>query len=100
MSDENLRPGMCSAYGCPLMGTLGEDGKWHCFCHVRKPHSLNDAITAEINRNRPLVDAILLTRNTGAGYLEIKKHEDELAELTRMIGQQQELDTPYAETFA
>lgn len=57
MSDvENLRPGMCAAYGCPLLGTVGEDGKWYCFCHVRKPHQLNDAITTAIKARQYLAD--------------------------------------------
>lgn len=62
MSDVDSRPwGMCAAYGCPLLGTMGEEvgGKWFCFCHVRRPHSLNDAITARLRKHEWLVNSTL-----------------------------------------
>lgn len=82
MSDVDGRPwGMCSAYGCPLFGSMAEDagGKWYCFCHVRQPHSLNDAITAVLHRNRPMVDRVINERRVHCanGALE--------AEILRMI---------------
>lgn len=46
MSDyDQSRAGMCAAYGCPLAGSIGSDGKWYCFCHVNRPSSDNDRIT-------------------------------------------------------
>jgi hypothetical protein len=52
-----------------------------------------DGITAEINRHRNLVDAALLARRTGAGYLAIKQPEDQLVILTHDIGTQQSIPT-------
>lgn len=43
MSEERF--GMCAAYGCPLAGSIGNDGKWYCFCHANRPSSDNDRIT-------------------------------------------------------
>lgn len=46
MSDlDQSRAGMCAAYGCPLFGTVGSDGRWFCFCHVNRPSAINDSIT-------------------------------------------------------
>lgn len=45
MSDSGQAWGMCSAYGCPLLGTLGSGGQWWCFCHHEQPPSANAAIT-------------------------------------------------------
>ena len=39
------RWGMCAAYGCPLAGSMGSEGKWYCFCHVGRSASENDKIT-------------------------------------------------------
>lgn len=80
--------GICAAYGCPLLGTVGNGGKWFCFCHSHANHALNDAITAEINRNRPLVDEILLLRASGGSYADLRAIEAQLLDLTREIGQQ------------
>lgn len=46
------RWGMCSAYGCPLAGSMGNEpgGAWYCFCHIGKRSTENDRIT------RTLVD--------------------------------------------
>jgi hypothetical protein len=43
MSEE--RWGMCAAYGCPLAGSLGSEGRWYCYCHANKPSVENDRIT-------------------------------------------------------
>ncbi|MGF7131939.1 hypothetical protein P3T40_003422 [Paraburkholderia sp. EB58] len=40
--------GKCAAYGCPLAGSMGSDGKWYCFCHVGRPSSDNDRISRAI----------------------------------------------------
>lgn len=37
--------GMCAAYGCPLFGSIGSDGKWWCFCHANRPVSMNAEVT-------------------------------------------------------
>lgn len=73
--------GMCSAYGCPLIGSMSDDvgGKWYCFCHVRQPHSLNDAITAVLHRNRPMVDRVIAARRAHAANAGLE------GELLRMI---------------
>lgn len=40
--------GQCAAYGCPLAGSMGGEGKWYCFCHVGRSSSDNDNITRAI----------------------------------------------------
>lgn len=37
--------GMCAAYGCPLVGSMGSAGQWWCFCHHEQPSGSNSAIT-------------------------------------------------------
>ncbi|MBR8147053.1 hypothetical protein [Burkholderia vietnamiensis] len=44
MSESGQAWGMCAAYGCPLLGTMGGD-KWYCFCHANRPNGSNDDIT-------------------------------------------------------
>ncbi|MGF6957972.1 hypothetical protein [Paraburkholderia youngii] len=61
--------GMCAAFGCPLLGTLGSDGRWFCFCHIHKPSSLNDAITARLRGPLShIVAATLDIRRCGASF--------------------------------
>ena len=48
MSDEEQQGqpwGMCAAYGCPLVGSMGSAGQWWCFCHYEQPSGSNSAIT-------------------------------------------------------
>lgn len=53
MSEANGQAwGMCAAFGCPLLGTLGSEGRWYCFCHVSKPSTFNDAITRELREKQ------------------------------------------------
>lgn len=61
MSDSNGQAwGMCAAYGCPLLGSIGSDGRWYCFCHANKPSSLNDAISQELRGDlMPIVQSTL-----------------------------------------
>lgn len=61
MSDfDQSRAGMCAAYGCPLFGTVGSDGRWFCFCHVNKPSALNDSITRVLREEQAhIVDSTL-----------------------------------------
>lgn len=61
MSDmDQSRAGMCAAYGCPLFGTVGSDGRWFCFCHVNKPTVLNDSITRVLREEQMhVVDSTL-----------------------------------------
>jgi hypothetical protein len=52
--------GLCAAYGCPLLGSIGSDGRWYCFCHVHKPSTLNDAISQELRGElMPIVQSTL-----------------------------------------
>lgn len=71
MSETNGQAwGMCAAFGCPLLGTLGSDGAWYCFCHVGKPSVFNDAITRELRDNQSeIVDVTLdIRRNFSSFY--------------------------------
>lgn len=43
MSEE--RWGMCAAYGCPLPGSIGNEGRWYCYCHAGRATEANDRIT-------------------------------------------------------
>jgi hypothetical protein len=55
--------GMCVAFGCPLLGTMGGEGKWYCFCHVGRPSAFNDAITRHLREHeRAIVDLTLAIR--------------------------------------
>lgn len=64
MSEELGQPwGMCAAFGCPLLGTMGSEGRWYCFCHVNKPSNFNDAITRELReKQQAVVDVTLALR--------------------------------------
>jgi hypothetical protein len=78
---EQDRAGMCAAYGCPLFGTVGSDGRWFCFCHVNKPTVLNDSITRVLREEQAhIVDASLSIRRhlssffgEDAAYREIQR---------------------------
>ena len=85
--------GMCSAYGCPLPGTVGDAGKWFCFCHFNRDPTARDAITAELHRQKPLVDHSLHLRATYAHYRDILDVESRLIALTRELGKQQTINT-------
>lgn len=63
--NDDARPGMCSAYGCPLMATVGSEGKWFCFCHANRAHVSNDPITSVLKANMAIVDATLNIRRFG-----------------------------------
>jgi hypothetical protein len=71
MTDEQ-RPGMCAAYGCPLFGTVGSDGRWFCFCHVNKPNPINDSITRVLREEQMhIVEATLsIRRNFGSFHVD------------------------------
>lgn len=58
MSDSEASWGMCEAYGCKLLGTVGHGGKWFCFCHAGS-EGRRDAITAALAQNEFLVNATL-----------------------------------------
>lgn len=64
MNDE-IRPGMCTAYGCPLFATVAPDGKWVCFCHAGRNASTNDPVTATLKAHMHIVNAIIDTRRFG-----------------------------------
>lgn len=75
MSDvvEQGRPwGMCAAYGCPLFGSMGSDGKWFCFCHINKPSSMNDAISMKLRGDEcwAIVAATLDIRRCSSSFRE------------------------------
>lgn len=83
MSDRT--PDTCAAYGCPLFGVHGVSGKWYCACHFNANPALNDAITAELHTQKPLVDQIVSLRRCGNANREL---ESKLLNLIREIGQQ------------
>jgi hypothetical protein len=47
---------MCSAYGCPLLGTMSSGAGWRCFCHHGADDNLQQ-ITAELRRLEWLANA-------------------------------------------
>lgn len=69
MSDTQGQPwGYCAAFGCPLLGTRGSEGRWFCFCHVDKPSNFNDAITRELRESQgEIVDMTLAIRRDTLG---------------------------------
>jgi hypothetical protein len=63
------RAGMCAAYGCPLFGTVGSDGRWFCFCHINKPSALNDSITRMLREDlEPIVESTLDIRRCFSSF--------------------------------
>lgn len=76
----------CAAYGCPLFGVYGVSGKWYCACHHNADPSLNDAITAELQRQKSTVDQIVLARREHRVDAQL---ENGLILLVREIGTQQ-----------
>ncbi|PVX84331.1 hypothetical protein [Paraburkholderia unamae] len=70
MSEELGQPwGMCAAFGCPLLGSLGSEGRWYCFCHVNKPSTFNDAITRELREKQMhLVDSTIEIRRHHSSF--------------------------------
>lgn len=81
-------PDLCAAYGCPLMGVHGVSGKWYCCCHFNSDPGLNDAITLELQANKPLVDRAMALRRAGKADGAL---ENELVTLTKEIGQQRDM---------
>lgn len=75
----------CAAYGCPMLGVYGVSGKWYCSCHHNANPALNDAITAELHRQKATVDRIVLARREGRCDVQL---ENELITLVREIGEQ------------
>jgi hypothetical protein len=77
--------GMCEAFGCPLLGTMGGEGRWYCFCHVNRPSNFNDAITRVLREQEgPVVDLTLVIRRdslsgkwskeAAAAVVELRNH--------------------------
>jgi hypothetical protein len=75
----------CAAYGCPMLGVYGISGKWYCACHFNANPAISDAITAELHRQKPLVDQIVSLRRCGNADRGL---ESSLIEIVREIGQQ------------
>lgn len=61
MSDTGASWGTCEAYGCKLLSTIGQGGKWFCFCHAGSD-GRRDAITAALAQHEFLVNATLDVR--------------------------------------
>ncbi|MFM0638059.1 hypothetical protein PQQ63_15260 [Paraburkholderia metrosideri] len=96
----------CAAYACPMLGVYGVSGKWYCSCHHTANPALNDAITAELHRQKPMVDQIISLRRLGRVNGEL---ESKLIDVVREIGQQMPLSSVigpshgephFAETYA
>ncbi|MBJ9895247.1 hypothetical protein [Burkholderia cenocepacia] len=60
--------GMCAAFGCPLFGTVGSDGRWYCYCHAGRPSATNDAITQMLHAHEPIVKATISIRRNFASF--------------------------------
>lgn len=82
MSELQGQPwGFCAAFGCPLLGTRGSEGRWYCFCHVDKPSNFNDAITRELRENHMhVVESTLDLRAYGCSF-----YGEKAAKAYRMI---------------
>lgn len=72
MSDINGQAwGMCAAFGCPLFGSLGSEGRWYCFCHAGKPSVFNDAITRELREHQmAIVECTMDLRRNFCSFYE------------------------------
>ena len=53
------RPGGCSAYGCPMPGSVKLGSDWVCGFHANAPATDWQQITARLNQRKPLVRAML-----------------------------------------
>lgn len=84
MSEEQAW-GMCAAFGCPLLGTMGSEGRWYCFCHVNRPATFNDAVTRVLREEEHAVVALTLairrdslsgkwSREAAAAVAELRHH--------------------------
>jgi len=78
----------CAAYGCPMFGVHGVSGKWYCACHFNSNPALNDAITLELQANKPMVDRAIAMRRAGNADAAL---ENELVTLTKEIGKQRDM---------
>lgn len=76
----------CAAYACPMLGVHGVSGKWYCCCHFNADAGNNDAITAELHRQKTTVDRIVLARREGRADAQL---ENGLILLVRELGTQQ-----------
>jgi hypothetical protein len=76
----------CAAYACPMLGVYGVSGKWYCPCHHNADPAQNDAITAELHRQKATVDRIVLARREHCADPQL---ENGLILLIREIGTQQ-----------
>lgn len=66
-------PARCTAYGCPLLGTLSAStagGNWWCFAHHGKDVGQFQRITSDLHRVKWLLKAIsdVRTRDQHADY--------------------------------
>ena len=89
---------LCAAYGCPMIAAIGVAGHWYCACHWRSPVASFDAITAELHRQQPLVEAANYARRSFAGYVAIRDTETALTAITHALGQQYALHPVPART--
>lgn len=60
--------GYCAAYGCPLLGSVGSDGRWYCFCHAGRPTNQNDAITLLLREHMPIVQSTISIRGHAGSF--------------------------------
>lgn len=51
--------GMCAAFGCPLLGSLGRAGEWMCACHYDADSANFQAITRAIRDREPVAASAL-----------------------------------------
>ncbi|MGF6839880.1 hypothetical protein QF001_003747 [Paraburkholderia youngii] len=69
MDNDATRYGACQAYGCPLFGSIGDAGRWVCFCHYGRPLAAYDDVTRELRGPlAPVVEAVLLIRRCYADF--------------------------------
>lgn len=62
-NDNNQTGHGCSAFGCPLVGSMSNstkgDGKWFCFMHIRAMPSDWSKITHKLKNNSQLINKML-----------------------------------------
>ena len=60
MSRLEDRPGgLCSAFDCPLFGSLGRGGQWVCFCHLNADSAVWAEVTRLVRENEPIAASTL-----------------------------------------
>lgn len=92
----DTQPGMCTGYGCPLLGTMSaatSGGDWYCWLHAGRGGGQLQLVTRAINQHRWLAETI--TRIRGLSPSNPNRAED-MQRIEHDLTQQQRPDLRWA----